>query len=79
MVLLVKPQFEAGRREVSRGRGVVTDPAIHARVRDEVAEALVGSGCTVEGWTTSPITGADGNVEFLVHAAVPVRIDEGIG
>ncbi len=79
MVLLVKPQFEAGRREVSRGRGVVTDPAIHARVRDEVAEALVDAGCTVEGWTTSPITGADGNVEFLVHAVVPAGAAEGTG
>jgi 23S rRNA (cytidine1920-2'-O)/16S rRNA (cytidine1409-2'-O)-methyltransferase len=68
MVLLVKPQFEAGRREVDRGRGVVTDPAVHDRVRAEVADALVAAGCTVEGWTTSPITGADGNVEFLVHA-----------
>lgn len=68
MVLLVKPQFEAGRREVDRGRGVITDPAVHDRVRAEVADALGAAGCTVEGWTTSPITGADGNVEFLVHA-----------
>lgn len=68
MVLLVKPQFEAGRREAARGRGVITDPAVHDRVRSEVADALVAAGCTVEGWTTSPITGADGNVEFLVHA-----------
>lgn len=68
MVLLVKPQFEAGRREVDRGRGVITDPAVHDRVRAEVADALVAAGCTVQGWTTSPITGADGNVEYLVHA-----------
>lgn len=68
MVLLVKPQFEAGRREVDRGRGVITDPAVHERVRDEVGTALVDAGCDIVGWTTSPITGADGNVEFLVHA-----------
>ncbi len=68
MVLLVKPQFEAGRREVDRGRGVITDPAVHDRVRAEVADALGAAGCAVQGWTTSPITGADGNVEFLVHA-----------
>lgn len=68
MVLLVKPQFEAGRTEVSRGRGVVTDPAIHDRVCTEIDTALADVGCTVAGWTTSPITGADGNVEFLVHA-----------
>jgi 23S rRNA (cytidine1920-2'-O)/16S rRNA (cytidine1409-2'-O)-methyltransferase len=68
MVLLVKPQFEAGRQEVDRGRGVITDPAIHDRVRAEIDEALVTAGCSVLGWTDSPITGADGNREFLVHA-----------
>ncbi len=68
MVLLVKPQFEAGRREVDRGRGIITDPAIHERVRGEIDAALVAAGCSVRGWTDSPITGADGNREFLVHA-----------
>ncbi len=72
MVLLVKPQFEAGRTEVSRGKGVVTDPEIHDRVRSEIELALVDVGCRIVGWTTSPITGADGNVEFLVHATTPV-------
>jgi 23S rRNA (cytidine1920-2'-O)/16S rRNA (cytidine1409-2'-O)-methyltransferase len=71
MVLLVKPQFEAGRREVDRGRGVVTDPAVHGRVRDEIGAALTAAGCVVRGWTRSPITGADGNQEFLVHAVTP--------
>ena len=68
MVLLVKPQFEAGRQEVDRGRGIITDPAIHERVRDEIEQALVVAGCQVQGWTDSPIAGADGNREFLVHA-----------
>ena len=68
MVLLVKPQFEAGRAEVSRGRGVIADPEVWSRVRDEVERALVGAGCSIVGWTDSPITGADGNREFLVHA-----------
>ena len=68
MVLLVKPQFEAGRQEVDRGRGIITDPVIHERVRAEIDAALVASGCSVRGWTDSPITGADGNREFLVHA-----------
>jgi 23S rRNA (cytidine1920-2'-O)/16S rRNA (cytidine1409-2'-O)-methyltransferase len=71
MVLLVKPQFEAGRAEVSRGRGVVTDPDVHQRVRTEIADAVVDAGCELHTWTTSPITGADGNVEFLLHATVP--------
>jgi 23S rRNA (cytidine1920-2'-O)/16S rRNA (cytidine1409-2'-O)-methyltransferase len=68
MVLLVKPQFEAGRSEVSRGRGVITDPLVWDRVRDEITDAFVERGCEVVGWTDSPITGADGNHEFLVHA-----------
>jgi 23S rRNA (cytidine1920-2'-O)/16S rRNA (cytidine1409-2'-O)-methyltransferase len=72
MVLLVKPQFEAGRSEVSKGRGIITDPEIHKRVQAEVTDALTQSGCAVQDWTTSPITGADGNIEFLVHATAPM-------
>jgi 23S rRNA (cytidine1920-2'-O)/16S rRNA (cytidine1409-2'-O)-methyltransferase len=68
LVLLVKPQFEAGRAEVDRGSGVIRDPAIHQRVCDEVSAALVARGCEVLGWIDSPITGAQGNREFLVHA-----------
>lgn len=71
MVLLVKPQFEAGRAEVGKGRGVITDPEIWKRIRDEVSEAFGSHGCTVSGWTESPITGADGNHEFLIHAVTP--------
>ena len=70
LVALVKPQFEAGRVEVAKGHGVITDPAIHDRVRGEVHAALEATGCTVHGWTDSPITGGDGNREFLVHATV---------
>jgi 23S rRNA (cytidine1920-2'-O)/16S rRNA (cytidine1409-2'-O)-methyltransferase len=73
MVLLVKPQFEAGRVEVSRGRGVITDPAIWQRVRTEIEQSLTGAGCEVAGWTESPISGADGNREFLVYAIAPGR------
>ncbi len=75
MVLLVKPQFEAGRQEVDRGRGIITDPAIHQRVRDEIAEALMAAGCRVRAWTDSPIAGADGNREFLVHATTSPASD----
>ncbi|MDO8389202.1 MAG: TlyA family RNA methyltransferase [Actinomycetota bacterium] len=71
LVLLVKPQFEAGKAEVSRGHGVITDPLIHERVRGEVHSALVEKGCDVGGWVDSPITGGDGNREFLVHATTP--------
>jgi 23S rRNA (cytidine1920-2'-O)/16S rRNA (cytidine1409-2'-O)-methyltransferase len=71
MVLLVKPQFEAGRVEVSRGRGVISDPDIWQRVKDEIGTALSDAHCQVVAWTDSPITGADGNREFLVHATAP--------
>ena len=68
LVLLVKPQFEAGKVEVARGHGVITDSAIHDRVCGEVHDALETAGCTVLQWLDSPITGGDGNREFLVHA-----------
>jgi 23S rRNA (cytidine1920-2'-O)/16S rRNA (cytidine1409-2'-O)-methyltransferase len=74
MVLLVKPQFEAGRAEVSRGRGVITDPATRQRAVDDVAAAYRTRGCEVLGATESPITGADGNVEFLLHLRVPAGV-----
>ena len=66
-VLLVKPQFEAGRTGVGRG-GIVRDPEVHARVLHEVIAALGEAGLGVGGLTASPIRGARGNVEFLVHA-----------
>ena len=68
LVLLVKPQFEAGKAEVDRGSGVIRDPLIHQRVCEEVSAALTSQGCEVLGWIDSPITGAQGNREFLVHA-----------
>ena len=68
LVLLVKPQFEAGREEAARGRGVITDPEIWGRVLREVAGTLVDLGPAIMGVMASPLTGADGNVEFLVHA-----------
>jgi 23S rRNA (cytidine1920-2'-O)/16S rRNA (cytidine1409-2'-O)-methyltransferase len=67
LVALIKPQFEAGREEVGKG-GVVRDPAVHDRVCAE-AKTWVGSqGWTVLGITSSPITGPEGNVEFLLGA-----------
>ncbi len=71
MVLLVKPQFEAGRREASRGRGVIRDPAVWRRVLDEVVSAVRGLRGAIMDVMVSPITGADGNVEFLLHARMP--------
>jgi 23S rRNA (cytidine1920-2'-O)/16S rRNA (cytidine1409-2'-O)-methyltransferase len=67
LVALIKPQFEAGRDEVGKG-GVVRDEAVHKRVCDDVQMWLVEKGWTIAGLTTSPITGPQGNVEFLVWA-----------
>jgi 23S rRNA (cytidine1920-2'-O)/16S rRNA (cytidine1409-2'-O)-methyltransferase len=72
LVLLVKPQFEAGRDEASRGRGVIRDPSVWRRVLGEVMIALQANGAAIMGAMVSPLTGADGNVEFLVHARVAV-------
>lgn len=66
-VLLVKPQYEAGPARVGRG-GIVRDPAVHAAVVCEVVDGLAASGLFVTGVVASPITGADGNREFLVRA-----------
>jgi 23S rRNA (cytidine1920-2'-O)/16S rRNA (cytidine1409-2'-O)-methyltransferase len=64
-VLLVKPQFEAGRAEVRKG-GVVRDPAVHDRVVSEVEGTLETLGLTIIGWLESPLLGPAGNKEFLV-------------
>ncbi len=70
LMALIKPQFEAGREEVGKG-GVVRDPDIHIRVCDEVSSWLAQKGWTVQGITQSPITGPEGNVEFLIAAHSP--------
>jgi 23S rRNA (cytidine1920-2'-O)/16S rRNA (cytidine1409-2'-O)-methyltransferase len=65
VVALVKPQFEAGRAEVHKG--IVRDPAIHARVLEDVGAAATAAGLEVVASVPSPITGAKGNQEFLLH------------
>jgi 23S rRNA (cytidine1920-2'-O)/16S rRNA (cytidine1409-2'-O)-methyltransferase len=67
LVALIKPQFEVGRGEVGKG-GVVRDSALHQRVCGEVRSWLEGLGWQVQGIETSPITGPEGNVEFLIAA-----------
>jgi 23S rRNA (cytidine1920-2'-O)/16S rRNA (cytidine1409-2'-O)-methyltransferase len=61
----VKPQFEAGRRDAPKG--IVRDPAVHARVQASVTATAAGIGWTRLGVTPSPIVGAKGNREFLMH------------
>lgn len=65
-IVLVKPQFEAGRQEVAKG-GLVRDPAVHARVVQEVSAAANALGLTRIAVAESPITGVEGNREFLLH------------
>jgi len=74
LVVLVKPQFEAGRRDVGKG-GVVKDPAVHARVLREAASAASAAGLLVRGIVPSPIKGPAGNVEFLMWS----RLETGAG
>jgi 23S rRNA (cytidine1920-2'-O)/16S rRNA (cytidine1409-2'-O)-methyltransferase len=69
LVALIKPQFEAGPGHVRKG--IVRDPAVHARACDQMAVFLAGRGWQVLGVTESPIAGGDGNREFLIAARLP--------
>jgi 23S rRNA (cytidine1920-2'-O)/16S rRNA (cytidine1409-2'-O)-methyltransferase len=71
VVVLIKPQFEAGRREASRGEGVIRDPEIHRRVLNEVLQFAKELGFGVRNLIRSPVLGAKGNVEFLAHLIYP--------
>jgi 23S rRNA (cytidine1920-2'-O)/16S rRNA (cytidine1409-2'-O)-methyltransferase len=77
LVLLVKPQFEAGKAEADKGRGVIRDPEVWRRTLVEVCTALQDRGAAIMGVMVSPITGGDGNVEFLVHAVRGERVAAG--
>ncbi len=65
VLALIKPQFEAGRKDVSRGDGVIRDPAIHRQVLENVLSFAQGEGLGLRGLIRSPILGPKGNVEFL--------------
>ena len=83
VVALVKPQFEAGRAEASKGRGVIRHPEVWRRTLTRVMEALAAEGAVLLGAMVSPLRGAEGNVEFLLHlrahagpeAGPPVDLD----
>jgi len=66
LIALIKPQFEAGRERVRKG--VVRDAAVHVAVCDDIAAFVASLGWRVVGLTPSPITGGDGNAEFLLGA-----------
>jgi 23S rRNA (cytidine1920-2'-O)/16S rRNA (cytidine1409-2'-O)-methyltransferase len=67
LILLVKPQFEAGRVEASRERGVIRDPQVWHRALQGVIAAYAAGGAAIMGLMISPLLGAEGNVEFLAH------------
>ena len=77
LLVLIKPQFEAGRAEAARGRGVVRDPQVWSRVILEVSDAAMSVGAAMLGVMRSPITGSAGNVEFMalfsVQPGVPTQ------
>ena len=67
LVVLVKPQFEAGRQAASRGKGVIRDPDLWRQALTDAIGALEAAGAAMMGVMASPLRGADGNAEFLVH------------
>ncbi len=69
LVALIKPQFEAGRKEVARGDGVVRDPEVHRRVVGDILTFAEGQALGVQGLIASPLRGPKGNVEFLAWLA----------
>jgi 23S rRNA (cytidine1920-2'-O)/16S rRNA (cytidine1409-2'-O)-methyltransferase len=71
VIALIKPQFEAGRRETARGRGVIRDPAVHEAVVKDILSFAQAQGYTVRGQITSPVLGPKGNVEFLAWLGLP--------
>ena len=65
-VCLIKPQFEAGREEVSAGKGIIRDPKVHERVISEVISEAETNGLYMSGLSYSPVKGAKGNIEYLI-------------
>ncbi|NPV26225.1 MAG: TlyA family RNA methyltransferase [Firmicutes bacterium] len=75
VIALIKPQFEAGREKVGK-KGVVRDPAVHREVIEQVARTAQRLGFRVCGLSFSPITGPEGNIEYLLHLSL---VNEGVG
>ncbi|HJP16271.1 MAG TPA: TlyA family RNA methyltransferase [Acidimicrobiales bacterium] len=76
LLLLVKPQFEAGKRQVDEGKGVIKDPRVWSEVLNEVETSVrVNKAAIIEGMV-SPITGAEGNVEFLIRVIKDSEVQE---
>ncbi|WP_223591475.1 TlyA family RNA methyltransferase [Neobacillus bataviensis] len=66
IIALIKPQFEAGREQVGK-KGIVRDEKVHLQVIDKIIHFSIQQGFTIMNLSYSPITGGDGNIEFLLH------------
>ena len=67
VLCLIKPQFEAGKEKVAKGKGVVRDPEVHKEVLDDFVALTQEIGFAILGLTFSPVKGPEGNIEFLAH------------
>ncbi len=80
VVALIKPQFEIGRQQAARSRGVIRDPAVHRQVLEDVLNFTQTEGYDLRGLIRSPLTGPKGNIEFLGYFSYPgksiTRLDE---
>ena len=79
MVMLIKPQFEAGKEKVGK-KGVVRDPKVHEQVIEKIAGFVLSQGLCIRGLAYSPVKGPEGNIEYLIHvsAQAPEIFDEKI-
>ncbi|WP_064091590.1 TlyA family RNA methyltransferase [Rossellomorea aquimaris] len=75
-IALIKPQFEAGKNQVGK-KGIVRDPAVHKSVIEKIMTLSINEGYLIEGLSYSPITGGDGNIEFLIHLKWTGNNEEG--
>jgi 23S rRNA (cytidine1920-2'-O)/16S rRNA (cytidine1409-2'-O)-methyltransferase len=78
VITLIKPQFEAGRKESARHKGVIRDPAVHAAILTDVLTFAQGQGFGVRGLLRSPVQGPKGNVEFLAWLGLAVEAGTGV-
>ena len=70
IVMLIKPQFEAGRKDAAKGAGVIRNPDIHRKILFETLDFAIMNGFRFEGLIISPLRGPKGNIEFLAHLSV---------
>lgn len=71
LVALIKPQFEAGKKDAAKGEGVIRDHLVHGKVLEEVMQAAQEEGYEIRGLAKSPLLGPKGNIEFLAHLVFP--------